>query len=63
MTISRDCVIEEGARIKESAVMEGSRVGAHSLVSGSILGWESAVGKWVRIDGLSVLALDVRVKD
>lgn len=63
VTISRGCVIEAGARVKESAVMEGSRVGAHSFVSGSIIGWGCGLGRWVRVDGLSVLALDVRVKD
>jgi len=63
VSIGPNCVIEEGVRLKNCCVMTGSTVKAHSWVSDTIIGWQSVVGKWVRIEGVTVLAEDVVIKD
>jgi len=47
VTIGPDCVVEEGARLKNVVMLSNSSVGAHSWVDSSIIGWDSKVGKWV----------------
>jgi mannose-1-phosphate guanylyltransferase len=56
-------VVEEGARIKNSVILEGVRVGAHSWIQQSIIGWKSVVGKWARIQNVTVLGQDVTIRD
>lgn len=63
VVIGSDCVVGDGARLSKCTLLPQSSVGSHSFVSGSIVGWESKIGNWVRIDGLSVLGMDVKVKD
>jgi mannose-1-phosphate guanylyltransferase len=55
--------IESGARIANTVILAGSQIGAHSWIKGSIIGWRSKIGKWVRIEGLTVLGENVQVKD
>ena len=43
--------------------MAGTKINAGSRIQGSIIGWKNKIGKWVRIDGLTVTAEDVEVKD
>lgn len=38
-------------------------VGANSWISQSIIGWKSRIGKWSRIQSVSVLGQDVHVSD
>lgn len=61
VTIGSGCVIEDGVRISNTAIMESVRIQAHSFISGSILGWESRIGKWVRVEGLTVVGQDVSI--
>jgi len=63
VTIGPDCVIEDGVRLKNSVIFEGVSIGANSWVSQSIIGWKSQIGKWVRIQNISVLGQDVQVAD
>lgn len=63
VVIGPNCVVGEGSRIQSSALLPGSKVGSYSYVEGSIVGWESKVGDWVRVDGLSVLGMDVKIKN
>ncbi|KAL4466366.1 hypothetical protein ABPG72_001044 [Tetrahymena utriculariae] len=63
VTIGPDCVVEEGARLKNVVMLKNSAVGAHSWVDNTIVGWDSKIGKWVRIEGLTVLGEDVKIKD
>lgn len=55
--------IESGTRIASSVVLAGSTIGAHSWIRGSIIGWRCRIGRWVRIEGLTVLGENVQVKD
>jgi len=63
VTIGPNCVIEDGVRLKNSVIFEGVSIGANSWVNQSIIGWKSQVGKWVRIQNISVLGQDVQVAD
>lgn len=63
VTIGANVVVEDGVRISRSAVFEGAHIGAHSWISSSIVGWRANVGKWVRMEGGSILGDDVTVKD
>jgi len=63
VTIGPNCIIEEGSRIKNSVILEGVRIGANSWVQQCIVGWKSVVGKWVRMQNVTVLGQDVTVAD
>jgi len=63
VTIGPNCVIEEGVRLKNCVLLEGVRVGANSWINQSIIGWKSRIGKWNRVQNVSVLGEDVQVKD
>jgi len=63
VVIGPGVVVKSGARIKNSVVLDKAIVGENSYVDGSILGWRSKIGKWARIEGLSILAEEVVVSD
>ena len=44
-------------------LLEQTKVGRGSYVVDSILGWESSVGEWCRVEGVTVLGKDVHLKD
>jgi mannose-1-phosphate guanylyltransferase len=43
--------------------MEKAIVRESSFIDGSILGWRSKIGRWVRIEGLSILGEEVVLSD
>ncbi len=47
--IGPNCIVHEGVRLANTALLEGTTIGANSLVKCSIIGWRSNIGKWVRI--------------
>ncbi|KAH3767438.1 GDPmannose pyrophosphorylase [Pelomyxa schiedti] len=61
--IGPNCVVGEGARLNNTTMLEGSIVKAHAWVHTSIIGWKSVVGKWVRMENLSVLGKEVTIAD
>ncbi|XP_035676940.1 mannose-1-phosphate guanyltransferase beta-A-like isoform X1 [Branchiostoma floridae] len=63
VTIGPDAVIEDGARIKRCTILRGSVVKSHSWLDSSIIGWRSQVGRWVRMENVSVLGEDVIIGD
>jgi len=63
VTIGPGCRIESGVRLKNSVVLKGVVVGANSWIYQSIIGWQSTIGKWVRIQNVSVIGQDVQVAD
>lgn len=63
VSIGRGCVVDSGARIQNSCLMSNSTVGSNSWLSGTIIGWRSKVGKWVRIESLTVVAGDCTISD
>eukprot|EP01071_Lankesteria_metandrocarpae_P001438 Lankesteria_metandrocarpae@DN1548_c0_g1_i1.p2 len=61
VTVSAGSVIGNGVRLKNCAVMEGVVVGDNSCLLDSIIGWKCKIGKWVRMENLTVLGEDVDV--
>lgn len=52
-----------GVRLKEAVVLEGVKIGDNSWIHNSIVGWKSVLGKWVRVQNVTVLGQDVTVAD
>jgi len=63
VTIAKGCVIESGVRLQNACIMKGATIKKNSWVCGTILGWRSTVGKWVRIEGITVIAGDCTIGD
>jgi len=61
VVIGPGCVIEDGVRLSRCTLLGGCRVCAHAIVLDSILGWQSTVGRWTRVEGVSVLGEDVHL--
>jgi len=55
--------IEAGARISNSVLFEKSSVDKYSCIEGGLIGWGAKIGKWVRIDRLTLLGEDVIVSN
>lgn len=47
VTIGSNCVLQDGVRVLNSAIMEKVKICSHSYISGSIVGWQSTIGCWV----------------
>lgn len=56
-------VIEDGVRIKRCTVLRGATIKSHAWLESCIIGWGSRVGKWARMENVTVLGEDVNVKD
>jgi len=63
VTIGPNVVIGEGVRLKEAVILEGVKIGDNSWIHNSIVGWKSVLGKWVRVQNVTVLGQDVSVAD
>lgn len=58
VVIGPRCVIGKGVRLQRCAILEGARVKDHAWIHSSIVGWNSTVGRWVRLENISVLGDD-----
>lgn len=56
-------VVGAGVRLQRCVIMEAARVKDHAWIQSSIVGWNSTVGRWVRMENITVLGDDVNVKD
>ncbi|XP_011303559.1 mannose-1-phosphate guanyltransferase beta [Fopius arisanus] len=56
-------VLADGCCIKRSTILKSARIKEHSWLDGCIVGWSCVVGRWVRMEGITVLGEDVIVKD
>lgn len=63
VTIGPDVVIDDGVCIKRCTILKGAHVKSHSWLESCIIGWRCSVGRWVRMENVSVLGEDVIVKD
>ena len=63
VVLGPNTVIESGARLANATVLEGATVKAHAWVKNSIIGWQSTVGRWARLENVTVLGQDVHVDD
>lgn len=63
VTIDGNCHIGDGVRLQNCAILAGTTIKSHAWMSNCIVGWASTIGKWVRIEGLTVVGEDVQVSD
>ncbi|GMY14488.1 mannose-1-phosphate guanylyltransferase 1 [Fagus crenata] len=63
VAIGPGCVIEAGVRLSRCTVMRGVRIKKHACISSSIIGWHSTVGRWARVENMTILGEDVHVGD
>jgi mannose-1-phosphate guanylyltransferase len=63
VTIGANVVIEDGVCIKRSTILSDTHIQSHCWVQSSIVGWKCSIGKWVRMENVTVLGEDVVVKD
>lgn len=61
--IGSNCKVKSGTRISNSVIFSDTEISSHSWINGSIIGWKNKIGRWVRIEGLSVFGEDVVIKD
>jgi len=63
VTVGPNCIIGDGVRLQRCVLLEGSRVKDHAWVKSTIVGWHSTVGRWARLENVSVLGDDVTIAD
>ncbi|KAL3585688.1 hypothetical protein D5086_012555 [Populus alba] len=63
VAIGPGCIIDSGVRLSRCTVMRGVRIKKHACISSSIIGWHSTVGRWARIENMTILGEDVHVGD
>ena len=63
VTIGPNVVVGDGVRIQRSVLLSGSKIKDHAWVKSTIVGWNSSVGKWARLENVSVLGDDVTIGD
>ncbi|KAI9145691.1 nucleotide-diphospho-sugar transferase [Paraphysoderma sedebokerense] len=63
VTIDEGVVVGNGVRLKNCAILKNCIVSDHSWIEKSIIGWNSRIGRWTRLEGVTVLGDDVAVAD
>jgi mannose-1-phosphate guanylyltransferase len=63
VTIGPDVVIEDGVCLKRCTILKGAIIRSHSWLDSCVIGWRCVVGRWVRLEGTTVLGEDVIIKD
>jgi len=63
VSIGPNCEVEDGVRIKRSTLLSGSIVRKNSWIDSSIIGWDSSIGRWCRVEGVTVLGRNVKIFD
>jgi mannose-1-phosphate guanylyltransferase len=63
VTIGPNCVVGDGVRLQRCVLLDGSRVKDHAWVKSTIVGWHSTVGRWARLENVTVLGDDVTIAD
>jgi mannose-1-phosphate guanylyltransferase len=63
VTIGPDVVVGDGVRLQRCVLMSGVKVKDHAWVKSTIVGWNSSVGKWARLENVTVLGDDVTIGD
>lgn len=63
VTIGPNVIVGDGVRLQRCVLLKNSKVKDHAWVKSSIVGWSSSVGKWARLENVTVLGEDVTVGD
>ncbi|KAJ2756536.1 mannose-1-phosphate guanyltransferase [Coemansia pectinata] len=61
VTIGPNVVIGDGVRLQRCVLMEATQVKDYAWIKNSIVGWHSSIGRWSRLDGVTVLGDDVHI--
>ena len=63
VTIGPNVVIGDGVRLQRCVLLENTKVKDHAWVKSTIVGWNSSVGRWARLENVTVLGDDVTIGD
>lgn len=63
VTIGPNVVVGDGVRLQRCVLLAGSKVKDHAWVKSTIVGWNCSIGKWARLENISVLGDDVTIGD
>lgn len=63
VTIGPNVVIGDGVRLQRCVILSGCKVKDHAWIKSTIVGWNSTVGKWARLENVTVLGDDVTIGD
>ena len=63
VTIGPNVIVGDGVRLQRSVLLANCRVKDHAWVKSTIVGWNSSIGKWARLENVSVLGDDVTIGD
>jgi len=63
VVIGPGCVVGDGVRLQRCVLLEDSKVKDHAWVKSTIIGWRSTVGRWARLENVTVLGDDVSIGD
>lgn len=63
VTIGPGVVIGDGVRLQRCVLLAGAKVKDHAWVKSTIVGWNSTVGRWARLENVTVLGDDVTIGD
>lgn len=55
VVIGPGVIVGHGVRISRSVIMSSVEIKDHSWITNSIIGWRSTLGRWTRVEGVSVL--------
>ena len=63
VTIGPNVVIGDGVRLQRCVLLENVKVKEHAWIKSTIVGWNSTVGRWARLENVTVLGDDVSIGD
>jgi len=63
VSIGPNVVIGDGVRLQRCVILSNVKVKEHAWIKSSIVGWNSTVGRWARLENITVLGDDVTVGD
>jgi hypothetical protein len=63
VTIGPNVVVGDGVRLQRCVLLSGVKVKDHAWIKSTIVGWNSTIGRWARLENVSVLGDDVTIGD
>jgi mannose-1-phosphate guanylyltransferase len=63
VTIGPGVIIGDGVRLQRCVILQNSKVKDHAWIKSTIVGWNSTVGRWARLENVTVLGDDVTIGD
>lgn len=63
VVIGKNVTVEAGVRVVNSTILDGTTLKGHCFIQDSIIGWNNKIGRWARIENMTVTGDDVEVWD